>query len=76
MLRNRGDAHIRIRALRLRPENGDGVIEPAEPAAYVLAGGEHAWRLPAGALRKSRRFVLEAESQVGPISIPLVAEGS
>ncbi len=76
VLRNTGNAHIRIRNLRLRPDNGDRVIEPAEPAAYVLAGAEHVWRLPAGAMRRASRFILEAESQGGPISVPLAAEGS
>ncbi len=76
VLYNAGNAHIRIRGLRLRAEEGDAVIEPAEPAAYVLAGGEHVWRLPAARVRRARRFILEAESQSGPISVPLAVEGS
>ncbi len=76
VLHNAGNAHIRIHKLRLRAEKGDAVIEPAEPAAYVLAGGEHVWRLPEARLRRARRFILEAESQSGPISVPLAVEGS
>ena len=76
VLRNTGNAHIRIRSLRLRSQSGDVVIAPDEPAAYVLAGGRHVWKLPAAPLGRGGPFILEAESQGGPISVPLSVEGS
>ncbi|HFD14905.1 MAG TPA: molecular chaperone [Rhodospirillales bacterium] len=76
VLRNTGNAHIRIRKLRLRSPDGGVVIEPDEPVAYVLAGGRHVWELPAASLRRGGPYILEAESQGGPISVPLSVEGS
>ncbi len=73
VVHNRGTAHLRIRRLVLRPAAGGKPITPGEELVYVLPGGSHVWTLPA-VEAAGQRFVLEAESQVGPIRQELVAE--
>ena len=67
VLRNEGTAHLQVRRIVLRPV---GRREPAATIAipaYVLAGQEHGWPLPAGP--GSTALQLEAETSIGPLSV-------
>jgi fimbrial chaperone protein len=72
VLRNDGTAHLQVRRIVLRPHDRSGKAETIEVPAYVLAGQEHGW--PLSRSLTARGFALDAETSVGPISIPAVAQ--
>ena len=70
VLHNEGSAHLQVRRITLGQAEGDREPSVIETPAYVLAGQEHAWPLPARAGAATLR--LEAETSVGPLSATLV----
>ena len=71
VLRNDGTAHLQVRRIVLRPLGHGAAAETIEVPAYVLAGQEHGWPLRHSSV--AREFALEAETSIGPISVPVVA---
>lgn len=71
VLRNDGTAHLQVRRIVLRPLSHGTAAETIEVPAYVLAGQEHGWPLRRSSA--AREFALEAETSIGPISVPVVA---
>jgi fimbrial chaperone protein len=67
---NAGTAHIQLRRLRLRGE--DGKAETIEGPGYVLAGQRDAWnvKLP---VKPGATFILEADTNLGQLEVPLTA---
>jgi fimbrial chaperone protein len=67
---NAGTAHLQLRRLRLRGE--DGKAETIDRPAYVLAGQRETWpvKLP---VEPGATFTLEADTNLGQVEIPLTA---
>ena len=63
VLRNVGDAHLQVRRITWRPEGRAGPATGIEAPAYVLAGREHSWPLPGGAV--AGPIELQAETSLG-----------
>jgi fimbrial chaperone protein len=68
---NAGSAHLQLRRLRLR--GADGKEEAIDRPGYVLAGQRQAWsvKLP---VRPGATFVLEADTNIGELEVPLTAQ--
>lgn len=66
VLRNDGTAHLQVRRIVLGPGGHGEPARTIETPAYVLAGQEHGWPLPAAA--GSTTLQLEAETSNGPLS--------
>ncbi len=71
VLRNDGTAHLQVRRIVLGGDGAGAAARVLDTPAYVLAGQEHAWPLPAAAA--STDLQLEAETSIGPLSatVPL-----
>jgi fimbrial chaperone protein len=66
VLRNDGTAHLQVRRITLAAGKNAAAGRIIETPAYVLAGQEHAWPLPAS--MGAADLQLEAESSIGPLS--------
>ena len=71
VLRNEGTAHLQVRRIQLRPADGRGQAGTIDTPAYVLAGREHGWPLPAAP--GAAGLQLEAETSIGPLSVTVAA---
>jgi fimbrial chaperone protein len=72
LLVNAGTAHLQVRQIRLKGSGGASQV--IDEPSYVLAGQRRAWalRLP---VRAGTVLALEADTNLGPLAIPLSAGG-
>jgi P pilus assembly chaperone PapD len=68
-VRNEGNAHLHVRRLVIRDQEGGGVLAHVDSPSYVLAREVHSWPdlLPAG----TGPVLVEAETNLGALSIAL-----
>jgi fimbrial chaperone protein len=71
VLRNEGQAHLQVRRITWRPQGRAGAPTSIEAPAWVLAGREQGWPLPASAAAGS--IELEAETSIGPLHATVAA---
>jgi fimbrial chaperone protein len=67
---NDGDAHLQVRRIVLHASGRPTPAQTIESPAYILAGQEHSWPLPAGAAADALQ--LEAETSIGPLPATIV----
>ena len=65
VLANTGDAHLQVRRIVLRPADRPASAQTIDSPAYVLAGQEQSWPLPAGLAADTLQ--LEVETNLGQL---------
>ncbi|MFL5337075.1 MAG: molecular chaperone [Geminicoccaceae bacterium] len=70
VLVNDGNAYLQVRRIVLHAPGRPTPAQTIESPAYILAGQEHSWPLPAGTAATTLQ--LEAETNVGPLPATVV----
>jgi fimbrial chaperone protein len=73
VLRNEGSAHLQVRRIAWWPEGEAHASTSIDAPAWVLAGREQGWALPAGA--GAGPLQIEAETSIGPLRATVAPAG-